>query len=43
MSWLKQIPKKDMLFYGGQYFQSTSNGKLLGWKGAGDLMAELEE
>jgi uncharacterized protein len=35
--------EKGYVIYGGQYSQNTSKGKLLGWRGAGDLMATLEE
>ncbi len=35
--------KKGYVVYGGNYSQSTSNGKLLGWKDIGDLMATLEK
>lgn len=35
-------PKKGYVVYGGQYTQSTGDGKLLSWKNVGGLMAELE-
>jgi len=35
-------PAKGYIVYGGQYTQSTSDGKLLSWKNVGGLMAELE-
>lgn len=36
-------PAKGYVVYGGTYTQSTSAGRLLGWKDAGSLMVELEK
>lgn len=36
-------PETGYLLYGGNYSQSTSKGRLLGWKESGDLMETLEK